>query len=81
METQIVHILALYMKSWFCPKITEKLLILALSHKTNQQNVVFIHSDGVTVVLYNVMQTYNRMDVIEADQVLKTSVLYMEVFL
>lgn len=26
-------------------------------------------SDGVTVVLYNVMQTYNRMDTIEADQV------------
>jgi len=26
-------------------------------------------NDGVTVVLYNVMQTYNRMDVIEADQV------------
>ncbi|WAR28150.1 SL9A1-like protein [Mya arenaria] len=26
-------------------------------------------NDGVTVVLYNVMQTYNRMDTIEADQV------------
>ena len=26
-------------------------------------------SDGVTVVLYNVMQVYNRMDTVEADQV------------
>ncbi|KAH3811665.1 hypothetical protein DPMN_140077 [Dreissena polymorpha] len=26
-------------------------------------------NDGVTVVLYKVMQTYNRMDTIEADQV------------
>ncbi|XP_052785004.1 sodium/hydrogen exchanger 4-like isoform X1 [Mya arenaria] len=26
-------------------------------------------NDGVTVVLYNVMQTYNRMDTIEADQI------------
>ena len=26
-------------------------------------------NDGVTVVIYNVMQTYNRMDVIGADQV------------
>ena len=32
--------------------------------------LVLTFSDGVTVVLYNVMQTYNRMDVIEADQVL-----------
>ena len=38
--------------------------------KENLINLLFILLDGVTVVLYNVMQTYNRMDVIEADQVL-----------
>ena len=38
--------------------------------KENLINLLFILLDGVTVVLYNVMQTYNRMEVIEADQVL-----------
>jgi hypothetical protein len=50
--------------------------VLAIFQEVGVNNMLYflvfgesLLNDGVTVVLYNVMQIYSRMDTIEADQV------------